>query len=327
MLFISVAPAFAIQNGVGIYLNGEKQDCQGIVENQRTMLHIREMCKIFDMRIDYHYPTGKITVYVDKDNVYGFTIGSKAVTLNGKPVQALDTAPFLYNNRTYLPVRYIGELVGAGVNWNSKKFSVEFTLDELVIENGVLKKYNGHSKTLDLSKRTDIVAIGSEAFCRAEVTEVKLPPTLKKIGFGAFQYSNLERISIPDNVSEIEALAFDSCFNLKEIRLPDELKSLSEQVLCHTKVKELVVPVKVESIGGAYLFSMGVSTTGATTNSIESIILPPSVTYINDNSFFACDKLVIQGLVGSYAESYAKAHNISFKAISEAELAQKITNR
>lgn len=47
---------------------------------------------------------------------------------------------------------------------------------------------------------------------------------------------------------------------------------------------------------------------------LKDIFLPASVTKIDDNSFYSCHKLTIHAPSGSYAETYAKEHNIPFVA-------------
>ena len=48
-----------------------------------------------------------------------FTIGSTAYTVNGQ-TQQMDAAPFVNasTSRTYVPVRFLAEALGASVNWD-----------------------------------------------------------------------------------------------------------------------------------------------------------------------------------------------------------------
>ncbi len=56
---------------------------------------------------------------------------------------------------------------------------------------------------------------------------------------------------------------------------------------------------------------------------ICDMVLQACIININDSSFAYCNNLTIQCLAGSYAETFAKTHHISFSAICETELAQK----
>jgi hypothetical protein len=66
------------------------------------------------------------------------------------------------------------------------------------------------------------------------------------------------------------------------------------------------LPDGVREIGEFCFFGM---------KNVESIIVPPSVTVIDDDAFEECDKLVIGGAAGSYAEKFAKKHKIDFMAM------------
>lgn len=63
-----------------------------------------------------------------------FTIGEKTFILNGAEA-AMDVAPYLKNDRTYLPVRYVARAMGvadSGIKWNEAENSVILTRGEIV---------------------------------------------------------------------------------------------------------------------------------------------------------------------------------------------------
>ena len=63
-----------------------------------------------------------------------FTIGERTFILNGAQV-AMDVAPYLKNDRTYLPVRYVARAMGvadSGIKWNEAENSVILTRGEIV---------------------------------------------------------------------------------------------------------------------------------------------------------------------------------------------------
>lgn len=327
-VFALSAPTFASGGGIDVYLNGEKQNIDVRANNGRTLLSIRDICNMLELNIDYEAPTKKVKVYVD-NYVYTFTLNSKQVLCNGKVVRALDTVPYLYKGHTYLPVRYVAELISADINWNSQQRAVEINIEKMTVENGVLTKCTVpvyrpgvECQIVDLSRRTDITAIGNKVFQNAAVSEVILPPNLKKIGMEAFYGSGLKKIDIPDSVTDIEPLAFKGCSNLEYIHLPDGIKIIYGESFLSSKITELVVPDKVTTIEPEIF-----TTSSIDKPAIKTVVLPPSVTEIHDAAFKFCDNLIIKGLTGSYAETYAKAHNIQFSAITESELTQILANR
>ncbi len=73
-------------------------------------------------------------------------IGHSEAIVDGKTVH-LDAAPYISGNRTYLPVRFVAESLGASVSWNSKTSTATLNSEESVIN------VTTHSKILTLNGR------------------------------------------------------------------------------------------------------------------------------------------------------------------------------
>lgn len=79
------------------------------------------------------------------------TIGQKKALIDDSAV-TLDVAPIIRNNRTMVPVRFIGEAFGAQFAWDESARKVTYTFDDVKIELFIDKstaKLNGKSITLD----------------------------------------------------------------------------------------------------------------------------------------------------------------------------------
>ncbi len=61
------------------------------------------------------------------------TIDQRQTVVNGESVQ-IDVAPFIENNRTMLPFRFIGEQLGADVEWMASERKVTYRLDGIFVE-------------------------------------------------------------------------------------------------------------------------------------------------------------------------------------------------
>ena len=96
-------------------------DVAPLIVNDRTMLPARFVAESLGAKVSwneeeeivtisgFHLKTGKpITILI--------TIGSDKATVNGKTV-TLDSSAFLQNDRTYTPIRFISEELGAEVEW------------------------------------------------------------------------------------------------------------------------------------------------------------------------------------------------------------------
>lgn len=140
---------------------------------------------------------------------------------------------------------------------------------------------------------------------------------------------NIETIIIPDGVTTIGDCAFDGCESLKSVTLPEGMTSIGNEAFrgC-VSLKSVTIPNGVTEIGWlAFLIC----------ESLESITIPASVTSIGNLAFEGCKSLrsiyipasvkeikngafsfsslkSIHAPAGSYAEQYAKEHNIPFVA-------------
>ena len=196
-----------------------------------------------------------------------------------------------------------------------------------------------------------VVAISSEAFRFLRIpTGMHLPKTLKVIGKHAFAESNITELVIPDEVTALPAL-FLGCDRLKRVVLPAKLEKLNpwtfpphtssaysrydgaawalEEIdICNdnphfaacdgvlidrekgtilhfpAKKTTFTVPACVKKIGSdVFAFT-----------DIKDLKLHAEVLSISEAAFVGCVGLTLHAPAGSYAESYAKEHNIPFVA-------------
>lgn len=156
--------------------------------------------------------------------------------------------------------------------------------------------FNGKSYT--------VIGIGQSAFSEcSKLGIITLPNTLKYIGLGAFSYSNLSNITIPEGVESIGAAAFRNCRNLKEITLPRTLRVLESTVFSNcqdlenvyilsdklseipddtffrcSRLKEFSIPESVTSLGKAVFYY---------TSNLSTLIIPSGVSKIGSECFAA----------------------------------------
>ena len=87
-------------------------------ENSRVLVPVRFVSQQLGAKVNWDAKNKKVTV-MDGDKNATLTINSKQVTVNGVG-KTLDTAAVVKNERTYVPLRFIGETFGAGVRWDNK---------------------------------------------------------------------------------------------------------------------------------------------------------------------------------------------------------------
>ena len=76
-------------------------------------------------------------------------------------------------------------------------------------------------------KKYVVTEIGDSAFYYyAKIKNIQLPSTIKTIGNGAFYYSSIEEINLPEGLTVIADNAFSGCKSLDNVVLPESLDSI-----------------------------------------------------------------------------------------------------
>lgn len=180
---------------------------------------------------------------------------------------------------------------------------------------------------------------GAFANCK-ELTELRLPATIDRIGFGVFyNCMALEHMNLPEVIRAIPAYAFYQCHNLKDFSFPSSLKHIGEWAFvgCSslidlnissavhyigqeafsgcTQLATVILPEKVDTLGNAIFkdcpnlqseLILG-KTYLKCPQSQGTCVVPDGIEFIGDYAFQNCEKLYsvelpesLQG-IGSYA--------------------------
>ena len=103
-------------------------DVAPVIRNDRTMLPARFVAENLGAKVEWDEEKRLVTI-TGKDVTILITIGSDTATVNGKEVK-LDSPAFIENNRTYTPIRFISEELGATVEWIESEQKVVITKAE-----------------------------------------------------------------------------------------------------------------------------------------------------------------------------------------------------
>ena len=98
------------------------------------------------------YAIGEQDIPVDTSVV--MTIGSNDFVVNNDVVNVPDAAPYIANDRTYVPFRALGEAIGAQVEWDQDAQTVTYTLGKTTIVMTIGETtytVNGEEKTMDVA--------------------------------------------------------------------------------------------------------------------------------------------------------------------------------
>ncbi len=99
-------------------LNGKshENDVPPIIVNNRTMLPLRLISENLGAKVDWDAKTYTVTITKD---------GKVAKMQIGTPLENDMGTPFISNNRTYVPLRYISEQLGANLIWNKNDRTIK----------------------------------------------------------------------------------------------------------------------------------------------------------------------------------------------------------
>ena len=103
------------------------------------------------------------------------------------------------------------------------------------------------------------------------------------IGAGAFEQSSLTSITIPDSVTNIGALAFQSCTNLVSVTIGNRVTSIGLEAFAYCgSLSTIAIPDSVTSLGDEAFYSC---------TKLASVTLGNGVTSIGDSAFWSCASL------------------------------------
>lgn len=189
-------------------------------------------------------------------------------------------------------------------------------------------------KEITIPDKVDYIGYGAFANCLSLVS-VKLPTQLHEITGGLFYgCTSLENVTVSPELTVIQANAFINCTALKELALPETVTELGMEFIAGCPITQFNIPSGVDTLWHTF----------ADCKELRNIIVPSSVTRIEEEAFKNCEKmswiyipdsvtyitylgdafencyfLVINAPKGSYAIEYAKEHNMKYVEIDQKE--------
>ncbi len=103
----------------------KENDVAPIIVNDRTMLPARFVAESLGATVEWDEATSKVTI-TKGEIVIEIIIGAETALVNGEEV-VLDSPAFLQDSRTYTPIRFISEALGATVEWIEETETVIIT--------------------------------------------------------------------------------------------------------------------------------------------------------------------------------------------------------
>ena len=108
-----------------VWNEAQSNDVAPVIRNDRTMLPARFVAENLGATVEWVGEEQKVIITRD-DIVIILYIDSDKAYVNNEEV-SLDSPAFIENDRTYTPLRFIAEKLGAEVDWNAETQEVTIT--------------------------------------------------------------------------------------------------------------------------------------------------------------------------------------------------------
>lgn len=134
--------------------------------------------------------------------------------------------------------------------------------------------------------------------------------TVTSIGSAAFYNSDIEKIHFPSSIDSVGWWAFYGCKKLSEVSFNIGLNSIEYGAFMNCRnLKSVIIPYTVSSIGED-AFAVNCSTS-------KNISDHYSKKTVSRQNYFTYSEFIISGYGGTYAETFAKLHNLTFNSESD----------
>ncbi len=96
---------------------GINMDAAPYIDSGRTLVPVRYLADALGATTAWDGDTQEVTVSTSVYTI-AMTIGSTTLTVNGQ-MQTMDVAPVINDGRTFLPARYVAQILGYDVDWDA----------------------------------------------------------------------------------------------------------------------------------------------------------------------------------------------------------------
>ncbi len=147
------------------------------------------------------------------------------------------------------------------VSWKLKKGTLTIKGKGAMPESMRFQKQKKKIKKVIIKK--GITSVPDKAFYHCKkIKSVKLPKTLKKIGYKSFAETAISKIVVPSSVRRIGGHAFEDCISLKHVTMPGDIKTETQpykdahnMLSWKSKLKSLTFTTKLSLLNAARFYT------------------------------------------------------------------------
>ena len=174
-------------------------------------------------------------------------------------------------------------------------------IESVVIPNKVVyigdEAFNGSGLTsVTFDDNSSLKEIGEGAFESTNIENITIPDSVTRIGYEAFAYTNIKSIIIPANVTYVGGRAFANCYELVSASfIGDKIEILGGSLFDEdSKLETVSLPSGLKQLNGTFY---GCS-------ALKTITIPEGVTEIGWNTFDGCTSLTAITIPSSVIKLY-----------------------
>lgn len=227
-----------IKNNVSITINGETISVYDPILNKSNflLLPMRALYEAIGASVDWNKET--LTASATRNGkMVDLTIDSMTAIVDGQEV-AMDVAPFMYKDRTYMPLRFVSENFDGNVNWDPVTQSVDITLSDEQPETPLEDPYILHINNKRIVMKDPIIMKDSRSYLPA-----------------SYIYDYLDDSAgtwLPDKSFELQVAGMNFVFkdNSNEVLVNNETVTLVEKPFIQKGKMYVPISFLVNALGG-----------------------------------------------------------------------------
>ncbi|MFB7157031.1 copper amine oxidase N-terminal domain-containing protein [Lysinibacillus sp. NPDC056232] len=227
-----------VKNNVSININGETLKVNDPVLNKSDYLFLpmRALYEAVGASVDWKKETLTASA-IRNDKSVNLTINSKTALVDGQKVPMV-VAPFMYKDRTYMPLRFVSENFGGNVNWNPTTQTVDISLTDETPGKPQGDPYILHINNQRIVMEDPIIIKQSRSYIPAN-----------------YIYENLEDSSgtlLPDQSFELQIAGMSFLFkeNSNQVLVNDEVVTMEGKPFMQNGKMYVPISFVVNALGG-----------------------------------------------------------------------------
>ena len=115
-LILNIGNYAAVDDGFLKWIDDDNKEVVPFIESDRTFVPVRFISEAFGAEVKWNPENQEILISLDETDIKMY-IKKDAYTVNGEENQ-MDVAPFIKEDRTFVPIRFISEALGKSVYWD-----------------------------------------------------------------------------------------------------------------------------------------------------------------------------------------------------------------